>query len=105
MLDESPQPLYKESIKTRRDDMTMNVTTVKDIIKARGTRFATVTFIKKDGSERVANGLFRPSSKIVGSERGFEQSERMKQLGLIPFYDLKKGAWISFYQTAVKEIR
>jgi len=85
--------------------MTMNVTTVKDIIKARGTRFATVTFIKKDGSERVANGLFRPSSKIVGSERGFEQSERMKQLGYISIYDLKKKGWVCFKQDKVLDIR
>lgn len=84
--------------------MTMNVTTVRDVIKARGTRFATIKFIKKDGTERSANGLFRPSSKIVGSERGYVQSERMKQQGLVPFYDLKKGAWISFFQDKVLEI-
>lgn len=85
--------------------MTMNVTTVRDIIKARGTRFATVNFIKKDGSERVANGLFRPSSHIVGSERGFRQSEQMKEQGRVPFYDLAKKAWISFYADKVLDIR
>lgn len=83
----------------------MNVTTVKDVVKARGTRFATIKFIKKDGTERVANGLFRPSSKIVGSERGYKQSESMKKNGLVPFYDLKKGAWISFFQDKVMEIK
>ena len=83
----------------------MNVTTVKDIVKARGTRFATIKFIKVDGTERVANGLFRPSSKIVGSERGYKQSESMKKKGLVPFYDLKKGAWISFFQDKVLEIK
>ena len=83
---------------------TMNPVTVKDIIKGRGTRIATVTFIKADGSERVANGLFRPSSHIVGSERGYKQSENMKAIGLIPFYDLKKGAWISFYADRVVRI-
>lgn len=85
--------------------MTMDVTTVREVIKARGTRFATIKFLKKDGTERVANGLFRPSSKIVGSDRGFAQSERMKQQGLVPFYDLKKGAWISFFQDKVLEIK
>ena len=85
--------------------MTMNVTTVRDVIKARGTRFATIKFIKKDGTERVANGLFRPSSKIVGSERGYKQSESMKKKGLVPFYDLKKESWISFFQDKVLEIR
>ena len=40
---------------------TMNRTTVRDAIKARGTRFASVTFIKKDGTERKVNGLFNTS--------------------------------------------
>lgn len=83
----------------------MSPVTVKDVIKSRGTRIATVTFIKADGSERVANGLFRPSSHIIGSERGFQQSQHMKDIGLQPFYDLQKKAWISFYLTKVKEIK
>lgn len=78
---------------------------VKDLIAARGTKIATVTFLKADGSTRVANGLFKPSSHIVGSERGFKQSEHMKQIGLQPFYDLKKGAWISFYLDRVLSIK
>lgn len=83
----------------------MNPSVVKSEIAARGTRIATVTFLKADGSVRVANGLFKPSSHIVGSERGFKQSEHMKQIGLQPFYDLKKGAWISFYLDRVLEIK
>ena len=79
--------------------------TVKDIIKGRGTRIATVTFLKTDGKERVANGLFRPSSHIVGSERGFKQSQHMKDIGLTPFYDLKKGGWICFYIDRVVNIK
>lgn len=95
-------------------EKTMNVTTVKDVIpqdtvrgliKARGTRICTVTFLKTDGSVRVANGLFRPSSHIVGSEQGFRQSEQMKARGQIPFYDLQKKAWVSFYVDRVIEIR
>jgi len=83
----------------------MSPVTVKDIIKGRGTRIATVTFIKADGSERKANGLFMPSSHIIGSERGFQQSQHMKDIGLQPFYDLQKKAWISFYLTKVKGIK
>lgn len=79
--------------------------TVKDIIKGRDTRIATVTFLKADGSTRVANGLFRPSSHIIGSERGFKQSEHMKQIGLQPFYDLQKKAWISFYLDRVISVK
>lgn len=84
---------------------TMSVTTVKDVIKARGTRICTVKFVKADGSLRVANGLFRPSSHIVGSEQGFRQSEQMKERGQIPFYDLQKKAWVSFYVDRVVEVR
>lgn len=94
---------------------TLNPSVVKDLIAARSTRIATVTFLKADGSVRVANGLFKPSSHIIGSERGFKQSEHMKQIGLQPFYDLKKrdegsasacaGAWISFYLDRVLEIK
>lgn len=83
----------------------MDPVVVKDLIAARGTRIATVTFLKADGSTRVANGLFMPSSHIVGSERGFKQSEHMKQIGLQPFYDLKKKAWISFYLDRVISVK
>lgn len=83
----------------------MNPSVVKSEIATRGTKITTVTFLKADGSERVANGLFKPSSHIVGSERGFKQSEHMKQIGLQPFYDLKKGSWISFYLDRVLEIK
>jgi hypothetical protein len=78
---------------------------MRDFIKGRGTRIATVTFLKADGSERVANGLFRPSSHIIGSERGFKQSEHMKEIGLQPFYDLQKKAWISFYLDRVVSVK
>ena len=84
---------------------TLSPVVVKDFIKGRGTRIATITFLKADGSERVANGLFRPSSHIIGSERGFKQSEHMKAIGLQPFYDLQKKAWISFYLDRVLTVK
>ena len=84
---------------------TLSPTVVKDFMSKRGTRIATVTFLKTDGSERVANGLFRPSSHIIGSERGFKQSEHMKAIGLQPFYDLQKKAWISFYLDRVLHLK
>jgi len=79
--------------------------TVLSLIEAKGTKIATVEFIKADGSVRVANGLFKPSSHIIGSERGYRQGQDMKEKGLIPFYDLKKKAWISFYKHKVLDIR
>jgi hypothetical protein len=46
---------------------------VEQLIKAKDTKITTVSFIKADGSIRVINGLFKPSSKIVRSERGAAQ--------------------------------
>lgn len=86
------------------DNKFLSPVTVRDIVKARGTRFATVTFVKADGSLRVANGLFRPSKHIVGSERGIRQGEMFKKQGIVPFYDLKKGSWISFREDKVVEV-
>jgi hypothetical protein len=84
--------------------MTMNRTTVKDIVKARGTRFATVKFLKKDGSERIINGLFRPSSHILGNARGRVISEAMKANGYIPIYSVAENSWKCFHENAVVEI-
>lgn len=78
---------------------------VQSMVDGKKTRFATVTFIKGDGTLRTINGLFRPSSKIVGSERGYRQSEEMKARGQVPVYDLQAGHWKSFYNTKVVEIK
>ena len=82
----------------------MNPTTVKDIVKARGTRFATVTFIKKDGTERKINGLFRPASHIIGNAKGRVVSEAMKANGYIPIFSVAENSWKCFHQDAVVEI-
>lgn len=84
---------------------TLSMETVQHLIEEKNTKIATVEFVKVDGSLRVANGLFKPSSHIVGSERGQMQSEAMRQRGQIPFYDLKKKKWISFYADKVIDIR
>lgn len=83
----------------------MNPDLVRDMINRVGTKITTIKFLKADGSVRVANGLFRPSSHIIGSEKGIQQGEAMKARGQVPFYDLKKGAWISFYADKVLEIK
>jgi len=82
----------------------MNKTAVRDIVKARGTRFATVKFLKKDGSERIINGLFRPSSHILGNARGRVISEAMKANGYIPIYSVAENSWKCFHENAVVEI-
>ena len=84
--------------------MTISKTTVRDIVNARGTRFATVKFIKKDGSERVVNGLFRPSSHIIGNAKGRVVSEAMKANGYIPIVSVSENSWKCFHEEAVVEI-
>lgn len=84
--------------------MTINKTTVRDIVNARGTRFATVKFIKKDGSERTVNGLFRPSSHIIGNAKGRVVSEVMKANGYIPIFSVSENSWKCFHEEAVVEI-
>ena len=84
---------------------TLDPQIVRDLVHRKGTKFATVRFIKKDGSERVINGHFRAVKHIVGSERGQMQSETLRAKGLVPIYSLKDGGWRSFANDRVIEIR
>jgi len=83
----------------------LTVEQVKCLIKGKDTKIATVTFLKADGTTRVVNGLFKPSSKIVGSERGVAQGEAMKARGQVPVYELSSKMWKSFYADRVVEIK
>ena len=85
--------------------MTMTKEQVKCLIKGKGTKIATVSFVKADGSIRVINGLFKPTSKIVGSDRGLAQGEAMKARGQIPIWEIAQGKWKSFYADRVVEIK
>ena len=67
-------------------------------------QFATVKFIKQDGSLRVSNGCFAPLSHIIGSERGVMQGEQMKARGQVPIYDIQEKKWKSFYMDKVVEL-
>ena len=84
---------------------TLNPETVFKFVEDKGTKIATVTFIKVDDSERVCNGLFKPSSHIIGSERGYKQGQDMRAKGIVPMYDLNKKAWICFYANKVVGVK
>jgi len=84
---------------------TLNPEAVYKFVEEKGTKIATVTFIKVDGSERVCNGLFKPVSHIIGSERGYKQGQDMRAKGIVPMYDLNKKAWICFYATKVVGVK
>lgn len=71
---------------------------VRARVAAKGTKFATVTFIKKDGSIRTKNGLFRPHSKIKGTGRP-------TPAGYIAIYSPNESKWGMFRDDAVVEIK
>lgn len=83
----------------------LTIQMVKDLIEKKDTKIATVTFIKADGSQRVVNGLFKPTSKMVGSDKGIAQGEAMKARGQVPVWEISSKQWKSFYADKVVEIK
>lgn len=75
---------------------TMTPDDVRAAIRQRGTKIATVSFIKKDGSVRKVNGLFRATSKMVGGDGGARQHDVLKASDLVAIYSLKDRGWRSF---------
>lgn len=71
---------------------------VRAKVKAKGTKFATVTFTKKDGSTRVKNGLFQPHSKIKGTGRH-------TPTGYIAIYSPNEKRWGMFAEDKVLEVK
>jgi hypothetical protein len=84
---------------------TMNPADVHKAISQRGTRIATVSFVKKNGDVRIINGLFRPTSKIIGSDRGMEMGEAMRARGQVPIWSIADREWKSFFADRVVEIK
>jgi len=76
----------------------INPTQVREAVKAKGTKFATVTFEKKDGSIRTKNGLFKPLSHIKGTGRGTPS-------GYIAIYSPSEGKWGMFAEDKVVNIK
>lgn len=78
---------------------------VKCMVEGKGTKIATVQFVKADGTIRTVNGLFKPSSKIVGSDRGVAQGKAMKARDQVAVYEIATGQWKSFFADRVVSIR
>lgn len=83
---------------------TMNPDEVRATLRKRGTRFVTISFIKRDGSLRKINGLLRTTRHMVGGDRGAAQSDVLKSNGLVAIYSLKDRGWRSFSENAVVSI-
>lgn len=75
----------------------LNPETVRSTVAAKGTKFATVTFHKKDGSTRTKNGLFKPHSKIKGTGRPTPK-------GYIAIYSPHEEKWGMFREDHVIDI-
>jgi len=75
-----------------RKETMLNKTTVKDIIKARGSRFCTVTFKTNAGEKRKVNGQLR------------KPTEAQVNHWLQPIYNVHTKKMASFYWTDVEEI-
>lgn len=83
----------------RKDDhmKTLDVSEVKDIVTAKGTSSVTVTILKSNGTQRVINGVFKPTNDI-------KLDESLAKDGRIPIYCLVDNAWRSFKEHRVLEI-
>jgi hypothetical protein len=90
---------------SQRSENLLSKEEVQAAVDSKGTKIVTVTFIKADGTLRTVNGLFKPSSKIVGSDRGMAQGEAMKARGQVPVYELASKQWKSFYADKVVSIK
>ena len=71
---------------------------VVETVAAKGTKFATVVFVKNDGSVRTKNGLFKPLSHIKGTGRGTPD-------GFIAIYSPNEKKWGSFRTDRVVSIK
>ena len=78
---------------------------VRREIQRRGTKFTTVTFVKKDGTPRKINGLFRTTKHMVGGDGGARQHDVLKANDLVAIYSLKDRGWRSFKADSVLEVR
>ena len=72
--------------------------TVRAKVAAKGTKFATVRFEKKDGTIRTKNGLFRPASHIKGTGRPTPS-------GYIAIYSPNEERWGMFREDRVLEVK
>jgi hypothetical protein len=84
----------------RNPDMTNYIPAeeVRRRVKAKSTKFATVTFIKKDGTVRTKNGLFKPLSHIKGTGRKTPE-------GYVAIYSPNEEKWGMFREDAVVDFK
>lgn len=77
---------------------TLDVSKVHDIIEEKGTSSVTVTLLKSNGTQRVINGVFKPTNDL-------DMDDSLTKEGRIPIYCLAENAWKSFKENRVLEIQ
>lgn len=83
---------------------TLDKTLVRMLLDSAQNQFITVSFIKKDGTERTLNGQLKAASRLVGSERGQAQSAAMKARGQV-WLAMPDGSSRSFYLDKVTGLK
>ena len=83
----------------------MDPAQVQAAVRARGTKFITVTFRKKCGTVRKINGLLRATSHMVGGDRGDAQHDTLRNNGLVAIYSITDRGWRSFKIDSVLEVK
>jgi hypothetical protein len=73
----------------------------KRLIKDTKGKFFTVTFTKKDGTERVMNARLGVKVYLKGGELPYNPDEK----GLIPVYDVKTGGYRMVNVNTIKKLK
>lgn len=79
----------------------IDVETAKELIFNTKGKFFTVTFIKKDGSERVMNARLGVKKYLRGGELKFNPAE----MGLIPVYDMGAKGYRMVNTNTIKNLK
>lgn len=66
-----------------------------------GGKFATVTFIKKDGTKRTLNGKTKVNQQINGNGPSYDAESH----GQIRIFDMVAKGWRTVTASQVKEVR
>jgi len=77
--------------------------TIRDLIKATKGKFFSVTFTKKDGTERTINGKDKYFRLIKGT--GSPATDALKAYGYVSFVNRNKESWASAHADSVKSFQ
>ena len=80
---------------------TISKETAKQLIKDTKGKFFTVTFTKKDGSERVMNARLGVKAYLKGGDLPYNPDEN----GLIPVYDMKNGGYRMINTSTINKLK